>query len=173
VGHHSLDAGSVEPVLSHKQIKAIKKKRKRRTKLSRDQIAAYFKKAGCELLTTLYVGTKQQLKYRCKCGAVRFTCFNNFSRGCRCMKCYLKQFEESKKEKRYKLKLRAELYTINDVATIMGVKYEDLWNAIRVTEILPAPTRSAGRIRKYYNEKDVRKMLEMVELHPINQACAL
>lgn len=80
------------------------------------------------------------------------------------MRCYLKQFDKSRKQKSVRLKSRDSLLTIQDVATLMGVSYEQLWKAVRVTKILPEPTRGVGRIRKYYNEEDVSKMLEMVEL---------
>lgn len=138
--------------------------RTRRPKHTVEHIAAFFKSQGCELLSKIYLGSKQQLKYRCKCGAVRFTCFNNFVRGFRCMKCYLQRFEKSQKRKYKIIKLRDSLFTINDLAVIMGVTYESLWKAIRTTKIIPGPTHSCGSVRKYYSAKDIDKILEMVEV---------
>jgi len=138
--------------------------RTRRPKHTVEHVAAFFKSQGCELLSKIYLGSKQQLKYRCKCGAVRFTCFNNFSRGFRCMKCYLKQFEGKGKLKHKILKLRDNLFTINDLANIIGVRYDVLWKAIRDTKIIPAPTHSCGSVRKYYSAKDIDKILSTVEV---------
>lgn len=137
--------------------------RTRRPKHTVEHVAAFFKSQGCLLLSKIYLGNKQQLKYRCKCGAIRFTCFNNFVRGYRCMKCYLKRIGGG--QKRYKIiKLRDSLFTINDLATIMGVTYDAVWKAIRSTKIIPAPTHSCGSVRKYYSAKDIDKILEMVEV---------
>jgi hypothetical protein len=139
--------------------------RKRRPKHTLEQITAYFDKAGCTLLNTVYLGSKQELRYRCKCGAIRFTCFNNFVRGHRCMKCHLKQFEFSKNKQRLRnLKIRSNLFTINDLARIMCVSYGSLWTAIRISKIIPEPTHSSGSVRKYYSQRDVSKILRTVEL---------
>ncbi len=138
--------------------------RTRRPKHTVEHVAAFFKSQGCELLSKIYLGSKQQLKYRCKCGAVRFTCFNNFARGFRCMKCYLKRFEVKGKRKCKIIKIRNSLFTINDLATIMGVTYGALWTAIRNTKIIPAPTHSCGSVRKYYSAKDIERILETVEV---------
>lgn len=139
----------------------------RRPKHTVEQVAKVFKSAGCKLLTKVYLSSKQQLKYQCKCGMIQFTCYNNFVRGHRCMRCYLKQFEGS--EQKNRLRLRAALFTINDVAKILGVEYSALWQAIRVAKILPAPVHSAGLVRKYYSKKDVDKILSMVELWPCGE----
>lgn len=148
-----------EPVLTNGQIKRI-----RRPKHDINEVAAAFKKAGCELLDKTYLGTKQQLRYRCKCGSIRFTNYNNFSRGHECMKCHLKKFEKSRQSKKLKIQHRARLFTITDLANIMGVDLNDLYRAIHQTKIVPPPTRDGGSVRKYYNEQDIQEILESVEL---------
>ena len=83
------------------------------------------------------------------------------------MKCYLGQVAQDAANRRFKINLRADLFTINDLAKILCVRYGDLWQAIKVTKIIPPPTHSCGSLRKYYNANDVDKILATVELEEV------
>lgn len=51
-----------------------------------EYVEQYFKDQGCVLLS-LYINGKRKLKYRCSCGNLTYTTFENFRRGHRCMYC--------------------------------------------------------------------------------------
>lgn len=127
-------------------------------------IQNYFKAQGCTLLSKTYRTSKLPLRYRCKCGKIRTTCFNNFSRGYRCMLCHMNRFNVSRKRKLQKLQLRNKLYTVSDVARMLNVSSEELHNAIHIKQTLPGPTRKLGVTpRLYYNEADIRKLMKLVQ----------
>lgn len=127
-------------------------------------IQNYFKAQGCTLLSKKYENAKAPLKYRCKCGKIQVACWNNFSRGYRCMLCYMNRFNVSRKKKLQKLELRVKMYSVSDVARMLNVSPVDLHNAIHIKQILPGPTRKLGALpRLYYNESDVRKLMKLVK----------
>jgi len=133
-------------------------------KLPFEYVKTYFKQHGYALLEKEYKSSKAPLRYRCKCGKVRVTCFNNFSRGIRCLLCYNNRFTASKKRKLQKLQLRSKLYTISDVARLLNVPVGDLYSTIRVKKLLPAPKRRVGsQQRCYYNEADIRQLVQLIE----------
>ena len=132
-------------------------------KLSYEFVNNYFKKHGCTLLEKEYKNCKQLMFYRCKCGKKRLTCFNNFSRGHQCLICLNKKFEKSRKRRRQRLELRAKLYTVFDVATMLNVPAGDLYKAIYEGR-LPGPKHRVGmKVRKYYNEADLINLAKLVE----------
>ena len=51
-----------------------------------EEMKELFIKEGCELLGE-YKGTQVKMEYKCKCGNISFTKWNDFSRGKRCGKC--------------------------------------------------------------------------------------
>ena len=51
-----------------------------------EEAAQYFKEQGCELLDK-YIGAQIKIKYRCSCGEIGNTSWNNFTHGKRCGKC--------------------------------------------------------------------------------------
>src|SRR5438128_6510209 len=52
-----------------------------------EYIDNFFDEKGCELLSTEYINCQTSLKYKCSCGNISATSFNNFQRGVRCIKC--------------------------------------------------------------------------------------
>ena len=135
------------------------KKRYRRPKLTLEKIRQEFEKEGLTLLEKEYRGTKQMLKYRCKCKKTRYICYNNFYRGTRCKLCYLQQFANPERDQKYILKIQTrELhFTVTDAARIIGVNYDEFRNAI-LDGLLPAPThRIPGSIKFHFNEADIEK----------------
>jgi hypothetical protein len=123
-----------------------------------------FAQHGCTLLEKEWPGSKAPLRYRCKCGHERVTCWNNFSRGFRCKLCYMKRFAEGKKRKIIKLKMREKLFTLTEAADILGVKREDFWREVRYHQRIPAPTRAFGLSpKRYYNEKDIMAITKLIE----------
>lgn len=129
-----------------------------------EYVEKYFQNQGCTLLEKTFEGSKAPLRYRCKCGKVRVTCFNNFSRGYRCMLCYLKRFHASRKKRLQRLELRAKMYTVSDVARMLNVPVSDMHSAIHIKQILPGPKRKLGCLpRRYYNEQDVRQLMKLVK----------
>ncbi len=133
-------------------------------KLPLEVVKNYFKEQGCTLLTKEYLCNKAPLKYRCKCGKVRVTCWNNFSRGFRCRLCYLNRFKDSREKRLKMLKLREKLYTLSDVARMFDSNPTEFWNAVYVKKIIFPPQRQVGdRPRKYYTEKDVRAIGKLLE----------
>lgn len=140
-----------------------KKKRIRRAKHSTAFIKAYFEKAGCELLTENYLGCKQQLKYRCKCGLISTTCYNNFSRGYQCGKCFINRCQVKAKNNLKKIVFKETLYSVADAAIWLGVHYDDLYKEIRVTGRIPKPTHVIqGKKRHHYKLEDLEKIKEMI-----------
>ena len=135
-----------------------------RPKLPFEYVANYFKQQGCTLLEKSFENSKAPLRYRCKCGKVRVTCFNNFSRGFRCMLCYMNRFNDSRKKKLQRLELREKHYTVSDVARMLNVPIADMHSAIHIKQILPGPKRKLGALpRLYYNEADVKQLLKLVK----------
>lgn len=133
-------------------------------KLSYEFVKAYFEKQGCELLERTYLRNKSSLKYMCKCGKVRMTCWNNFSRGFRCRLCYLGRFSESRKKKLQMLKMREKLYTLSDVARMFNANPTEFWNAVYVKKRIFPPRKQVGdRPRRYYTEKDVKAISKLLE----------
>ena len=51
-----------------------------------NEAATYFKEQGCELIDE-YVSAVTKMKYRCSCGEIGYTSWNNFTAGKRCGKC--------------------------------------------------------------------------------------
>jgi hypothetical protein len=144
-------------------MQTTKKKRIRRAKHSHSFIKSYFEKAGCELLTENYTGCKQPLKYRCKCGLISSTCYNNFSRGYRCGKCYIAKCQGQAKNHLKRLVLREKLYTMAEAAIWLGVYYQDFYNEVQVTNRLPKPTHIIeGKKRPHYKVEDLEKIKEMI-----------
>lgn len=137
-------------------------KRKRRPKLTLEDVREYFEHRGCTLLTKRYIGSKQRLCYRCnKCGRLGYVCMNNFTRSTGCRNCYFEKSRSSQKTK--KILLRQQLLTISDVAKLLGVEYDDLWHHVRIKETLPAPSVKCG-VRRYYTERDVEKIRKLIVL---------
>lgn len=58
-------------------------------RLSQEEVEAYFKQQGCELLDT-YSRSCAPMKYRCSCRDVSEISWANFSKGQRCKKCSIK-----------------------------------------------------------------------------------
>jgi hypothetical protein len=134
-------------------------------KLSYEFVKEYFEQQGCTLLEKEYNRNKAPLKYRCKCGKVRITCWNNFSRGFRCKVCYLNRFKESRKRRTEMLKMREKLYTISDVARMVGAKPSELWYAVYVKKTIFAPKKRLGDLpRKYYTKKDINEIKKLIEI---------
>ena len=123
-----------------------------------------FRKHGCTLLEREWPGSKAPLRYRCKCGKERVTCWNNFARGIRCKLCYLKRFTASRKRRVLRLKMREKLFTITEAADILRVSRVDLWREIRQHQRIPAPTRSFGiSPKRYYNQRDLLSISRLIE----------
>lgn len=55
-------------------------------KYTTSYIAEYFKQHNCKLLDE-YCGCQSKMKYRCSCGEIGFTSWNNFTKGKRCGHC--------------------------------------------------------------------------------------
>jgi len=69
----------------------------------------------------------------------------------------------ARKKKRLKLHRQHQLFSIADVANMLGVTYGDLWKHVRVKRSLPSPRHRCGSsIRKYYSDSDVKKIQRMV-----------
>ena len=56
------------------------------SKRTTEEAAAYFNENNCELLSE-YCDATSKLKYRCSCGEIGNTSWNNFTKGKRCGKC--------------------------------------------------------------------------------------
>ena len=55
-------------------------------KRTTEQVSAYFKEQGCELLDE-YFGCMIPMDYKCVCGCYGTTTWNNFTKGKRCGNC--------------------------------------------------------------------------------------
>lgn len=55
--------------------------------------------------------------------------------------------------------IEVRLYTITDLARGLGLDDGAVWQKVRVTKSLPAPTVALGR-RMYYSEADYRRVIE-------------
>jgi len=60
-----------------------------------EEVAEYFKRHDCELLDE-YNGVYNKMKYRCSCGVISYTTWNNFKYGKRCGYC-VKQGQKKKR----------------------------------------------------------------------------
>jgi len=69
-----------------KKVKKVKKGRKRNLIRSTKDVSKYFNEHGCELLDE-YVGCIHKMKYKCHCGEIGNTSWNNFTKGKRCGNC--------------------------------------------------------------------------------------
>jgi len=67
---------------------------KKRRKLDYQQVYNFFLDSGCELLSNEYVNAREPLSYRCSCGSLSETSYDNFRRGTRCKECGLKKLSE-------------------------------------------------------------------------------
>ena len=52
-----------------------------------EYVKEYFEEQGCELLEEEYKNARFKMKYKCNCGNISETIFNNFKKGSRCSKC--------------------------------------------------------------------------------------
>jgi hypothetical protein len=78
----------------------------RNVPLTYDYVYQYFLQYNCQLLEKDYIDNQTKMKYRCRCGNISFTSFNNFKRGAKCcMNC-----------KDDWLSLVRAKYTIDDIA---------------------------------------------------------
>jgi len=151
----------------------IKKTRIRKPKYTIEQIKKAFEKVGCKLLEKTYTSSQQLLKYKCKCGAVRVACYNNFSRYPSCKLCYLKRHAQKWAENRKKadlvLVLREQHFSIQEVADILGVPYGEFYRPVALG-LLPAPThKMPGRSKLFYNENDVEKIRDLIYIEVKSQ----
>lgn len=121
------------------------KKRNRKPKHTLQQMQEIFKSRGCKLLETEYKNSKQILKFRCKCGKIRFKAYNNFYRHDYCVCKVVKD--------RSKMIKRKDLFCVSEVASIFGVEHNTIKRLIENKIIFP-PTQKT----KYYTEKDVVKI---------------
>jgi hypothetical protein len=148
------------------------KKRKRRPKLTLEQVSQFFAEHDCTLISKSYLSNKQILRYRCnKCGKMNVGCYNNLSRIGRqskqryfCKHCWLKKIGDGKTLKR--IELRQKLFSIIDAAAYLGVEYSDFYNHVRYKKTLPTPTRIAtasGR-QRFYSEDDLKEIRNMIIL---------
>lgn len=147
------------------------KKRKRRPKLTREQIAEFFAKHDCTLITRHYLSSKQILRYRCnKCGKLNVGSYNNLYRigkGSKkryfCKPCWMTNFSQKTLKR---IELRQTLFTMKDAATYLGVDEKDFYYHVRYRKSLPAPTRTATATgcRKFYNENDLKEIRKMIIL---------
>lgn len=139
-------------------------KRKRRPKLTTEQVRAYFKKQGDKLLTGTYLGTKQPLQYRCGgCNRIRVAVFNNYSRGYRCHFCAIKKKINPDAETTRKVVLRSQYFSMAEVCRLFGFRYNDFRSHVVDKKTLPAPTKKIG-LKKYYTEEDLQKIRDLVLL---------
>jgi hypothetical protein len=130
-------------------------------RLTREFVAAEFKKLGYKLITKTYVNSKQLLEVRCKKGHKWVVCWNNFVRGHRCGKCF-KQSKVKGSKTLKKIILRDKYYSVSEAARTLGVKDSDLRRHIELG-LLPGPTRSFGTTKKYYKLADIKKIEAMIE----------
>lgn len=56
-------------------------------KLTYEEVSAYFKNQGCELLEAEYKNARTKMKYRCTCGNLAAATYGNFREGNRCRDC--------------------------------------------------------------------------------------
>ena len=150
-----------------KNIKINKKKRHRKSPTSIEAVAKFFTEQGCKLLETEFHNNKAPLQYKCKCGNIRYTCWNNFSRGLGCQICYLKKFEKSKRRRMVPLVMRQALFNMTQAAKLLGVDYDQFRTEVKVTRSLPEPTHQIpGRVKFYYSREDINAISEMLILIP-------
>ena len=127
------------------------KKRNRKPKHTLQQMQEIFKSRGCKLLETEYKNSKQILKFRCKCGEIRFKAYNNFYRYE--LNCVCKVVKD-----RSKMIKRKDLFCVSEVASIFGVEHNTIKRLIE-NEIIFSPTQKT----KYYTEKDVVKISSILK----------
>lgn len=109
-------------------------------------------------MTKTYLSSKQRLKVRCKNGHISVTCWNNFSRGTRCKRCFL---ETLGNEGLKKIVLRDKYYNISEAARVLKVRDSDLRYHIQLGT-LPGPKHQLGATKKYYLLEDIKKIEEMI-----------
>ena len=63
--------------------------------LTYEEVAAFFVKNNCLLLSKHYVNSSQRLKYQCECGRIAKITFNNFRNGQRCQNCGIKKLQKT------------------------------------------------------------------------------
>lgn len=141
-----------------------KEKRFRRPKHTLEQIKKQFAKNGDELLSKVYVGSKQRLAYVCHgCKGQRETCWNNYSRGIRCKKCAIEAHASKASPRRLtRLALRDKLYNMTELCRMLGLHYAD-FRTLTLDGLLPRGTQKVGS-KIYYTEADVGKIKEMIEV---------
>jgi len=130
-------------------------------KLTREFVAAEFKKLGYKLITKTYKNNSQLLEVRCKKDHKWAVSWNNFSRGHRCKKCFYERKVKGN-ETLKKIVLRDKYYCISEAARVLGVKENDLRRHIELG-LLPGPKRSFGTAKKYYKIADIKKIEAMIE----------
>jgi len=136
------------------------------------EVKEIFKKNGCELLEPTYRNNAQVLKYVCSCGRMGGTTLKTFIDRKNCKFCSLKKKYKSMSEKLKTKKLNEmeRLFSMSDAAEIMGLSIGQFYDMVRMSKILPAPTRtsvfSVTKRREYYSEDDIsevkNKLLEIV-----------
>jgi hypothetical protein len=65
-----------------------------RSRHSYEFVKRFFEDRGCLLLSTVYEGNKDKLKYKCECGNIAFIAFAKFQAGQRCENCKSRRISE-------------------------------------------------------------------------------
>lgn len=136
--------------------------RVRRPKHTHEYIKKEFAKFGYTLQTKTYVGSKQPLRVVCKNGHISTVCWNNFSRGNRCKKCFMESCARKNQGRLKPLVLKQKHYTVSEAARILGVRYEDLRNHI-IQGLLPGPKHVIGKVKKHYRMEDIKEIENLIE----------
>lgn len=79
-------------------------------KLTYDYVSSFFEKNNCKLLSNEYINNSTLMEYRCSCGNISETRFNDFKRGQRCNKCGIKRGAEKIKKSLESVKNYFEKY---------------------------------------------------------------
>ena len=139
-------------------------KRTRRTKYTIDFIKGEFAKNGDKLLSKAYVGIKQRLVYVCHgCKDEQTTCWNNYSRGFRCRKCFIKrQSGKGSPLRLTRLSLREKIYNMAELCRILCVNYSD-FRTLTLDGLLPQGSQKLGS-KLYYTKSDIEKIRGMLEI---------
>ena len=129
-----------------------------------EEVRKFFGECGCELVETKYENNLQLLRYRCKCSKLAVASFKSFSEKKHCKLCSLKKKYGHLGDKLQHIKLNEleGLFSMTDVAKIVGIDPQNFWDMVRVAKIIPAPTKtsifSVTKRREYYSEEDIREI---------------
>ena len=145
----------------------------RKKKYTLDELKAFYREHGCELLESEYLSNKQKLRFICRCGKEHIKQLNEFKKQPRCWDCYMESrsgenhhaWVEDREEHRLKRLFKKKCYkALSSTLKAVGNK-----KVGRTTDMLGyTPDELRQHIEKHPNWKRVKdKKWSLDHIFPI------